>query len=126
MFRRFKTAFIKENIKFQRVPPSCHRANTAERAILTFKSHFKAGLASLDPNFPIREWDRLLPQAEMTLNLLRSSRLNPKLSAHAFLFGQLDYNKTPIVPPGTKVLVHKKTKDRGTWAPNGDDGWTIG
>ena len=104
-----KKAFHKDSIGFQRVPPSCHRANMAERAILTFKSHFKAGLASLDPDYPIREWDRLLPQAEMTLNLLRSSRLNPKLSAHAFLFGQFDYNKTPIVPPGTKVVVHKKT-----------------
>ena len=90
------------------------------------KIHFKGGLVSLDPNIPIREWNRLLPQAETTLNLLRRSRLNPKLSAHAFLFGQFDYNKTPIIPPGTKILVHKKTENRGSWAPTGDNSCTIG
>ena len=31
----------------------------------------------------VAEWDRLLFQAELTLNLLRSSRVNPKLSAYA-------------------------------------------
>lgn len=97
-----------------------------ERAILTFKSYFKVGMASLDPDYPIRKWDRLLPQAETMLNLLRSARLNPKLSAHAFLFGQFDYNKTYIFPSGIKVVLHKKPADRGTWAPNGDDGWAIG
>ena len=100
-----KSAFLKEIIGFQRVSPSCHRDNTAERAILTFKSNFKDGLASLGPDFTIREWDYLLPQAEFTLNLLQSARLNPKLSAHAFLFGKSDYNKIPIVPPGTKSVV---------------------
>ena len=32
-----KNAFHKDAIGFQRVPPSCHRANMAERAILTLK-----------------------------------------------------------------------------------------
>ena len=35
--------------------------NAAERAIRTFKNHFIAGLASIDNQYPIREWDRLLP-----------------------------------------------------------------
>ena len=81
------------------------------------KAHFKAGLATIDSNLPIREWDRLIKQAEITLNLLRSSRANPKLSAYTYLFGQFDYNKTPIVPPGTRVLVHDKSDKRSTWAP---------
>ena len=71
----------KRKVAFQLVPPHNHRANAAEREIQTFKNHFKAGLASLDPNFPVCEWDRLLPQAFLTLNLLRASRANPKLSA---------------------------------------------
>ena len=49
-----KAAFLKETIGFQRVTPSYHQVNTVERAILTFKSHFKSGLASLDPDFPMR------------------------------------------------------------------------
>ena len=65
-----KIALRKEKIQHQLVPPNCHRANAAERAIQTFKNHFKAGLATLDPDFPVKEWDRLLPQAELTLNLL--------------------------------------------------------
>ena len=43
-----------------------------------------AGFATCDKDFPVTEWDRLLDQAELTLNLLRTSRVNPKLSAQAF------------------------------------------
>ena len=50
-----KIALAKADVKYQLVPPHIHRANKAERAIQTFKSHLKAGLASLDPDFPIRE-----------------------------------------------------------------------
>ena len=120
-----KTALAKADVKYQLVPPHIHRANKAERAIQTFKNHLKAGLASLDPDFPIHEWDRLLPQCELTLNLLRASRINPKLSAWAYLFGEFDYMKTPLAPPGTKCLVHAKVSQRGSWSPNGEEGWTI-
>ena len=61
---------LRNKTTFQLVPPHTHRANAAERAIQTFKNHFKAGIASLDPDFPITEWDRLLEQAFLTLNLL--------------------------------------------------------
>ena len=71
------------NADYQLVPPHTHRRNLAERAIQTYKNHFKAGLASVNPNFPLSEWDRLLEQANITLNLLRSSRVNPKLSAYS-------------------------------------------
>ena len=51
----------------------------AEREIKTVKKHFKSGLAFRDPDFPISEWDILLYQDNLTLNLLRGSRLNPQL-----------------------------------------------
>ena len=60
-----------------------HRRNAAERALRTFKTHFIAGLCSVDKDLPLHLWDRLLPQAELMLNLLRGSRINPKLSAWA-------------------------------------------
>ena len=79
-----------------------------------------------DPDFPAQEWDRLLTQCELTLNLLCASRANPKLSACAYLFGQFDYNQTPPVPPGTRVIAHKKLSNRSSWAKHGEKGWTIG
>jgi hypothetical protein len=78
-----KNFFTVNNIAYQLVPPHCHRRNAAECAIRTFKEHFVAGLSSVDPYFPMHLWDRLLPQAEITLNLLRTSRLHPQLSAAA-------------------------------------------
>jgi hypothetical protein len=42
-----KKAFTKNNVAFQRVPPSVHRRNAAERAIQTWKNHFCAGLATV-------------------------------------------------------------------------------
>ena len=68
------------------------------------KGHLKAGSATVDPNFSIYEWDKLLDQCDLTLNLLRASRLNPKLSAWTFLFGKFDYMRTLLAPPGTKCL----------------------
>ena len=115
-----------EDVEYQLVPPHIHRRNASERAIRTFKNHFIAGLASTDPNFPLSNWCRLLPQAELTLNLLRASRLNPKLSAYAQLEGTFDFTRTPLAPPGTRVIIHEKPTIRQTWAPHGTDGWYVG
>ena len=60
----------KQGIKYQKVPPHMHQPNAAEKAISTFKDHFKAILAGVDKNFPMHLWDRLLPQAEGTMNML--------------------------------------------------------
>jgi hypothetical protein len=70
-----------EDIDFQLVPPHLHWRNAAERAIRTFQNHFIAALCSVDREFPLHLWDRLLPQANITLNLLRGSRINPVCSA---------------------------------------------
>ena len=107
-----KNAMEMANIKWQQVPPGQHRRNAAERAICTFKNFFVVGLAICDPSFPIREWDRLLPGAELCLNLLRNSRINPKLSAWSYLFGQFDFNRTPLAPPGTELVIHEKPDKR--------------
>jgi hypothetical protein len=88
--------------------------------------HFVAGLSSVDPSFPIHLWDRLLPQAEITLNLLRTSRLHPKLSAAARYHGMVDYNKTAFAPPGCKIITHENPGKRRTWAPHGQHGYLLG
>jgi hypothetical protein len=68
-----KNFFITNDVAYQLVPLHCHLRNAAERAIRTFKEHFVAGISSVDSAFPLHLWDRLLPQAEITLNLLRTS-----------------------------------------------------
>jgi hypothetical protein len=114
-----KNFFTANDVDYQLVPPHCHRRNAAERAIRTFKEHFVAGISSVDPAFPLHLWDRLLPQAEITLNLLRSSRLHPQLSAAAHFHGLVDYNKTAFAPPGCKIISHEKPGKRRTWEPHG-------
>ena len=51
----FMTALDKNKNSFQLVPPHTNRRNLAKHSIQTFKNHFKAGLASVGPNFPLSE-----------------------------------------------------------------------
>ena len=120
-----KEALRKNNITYQLAPPNQHRINAAERAIRTYKNHLLAGIATCDPDFPIREWDRLLEQCDLTLNLLRNARANPNLSAWAYLHGVHDFNRSPLLPPGTKVLIHEKPSKRKSWAFHGEKGWYV-
>ena len=101
-----KQGLIKNKIKHQLVPPHLHRRNEAKRAIQKFKAHFITCLCIANPKYPAKEWDSFLPQENLTLNLLRNFCLNPKLSSYAAFHGMFDYNKTPLSPLGTRVLVH--------------------
>jgi hypothetical protein len=121
-----KNFFTINDIAYQLVPLHCHRRNAEERAIRTFKEHFVTGLSSVDPSFPMHLWDRLFPQAEITLNLLRTFRLHPQLSATAHYHGLVDYNKTAFSPPGCKIVAHEKQGKRLTWAPHGQHGYSLG
>ena len=42
------------------------------------------------------------------------------------LEGQFGFNKTPMVPPGTKVLIHDKPVQQKSWNPHGSEGWYLG
>ena len=123
---KFRAAVENENINLQLVTPHMHRNNPAERAIQTWKDHFLAGLASTHPDFPMREWDRLILQCNVTLNLLRASRIHPQLSAYTSLFGNFNYARTPMAPPGTKLIFHNKPNQRPSWGFHGQEGWYIG
>ena len=89
-------------VTFQLVPLHLHHTNAAERAIDTYKYHLITGLSSCDPSFPLHLWDRLIPKATPTLNLLRQSRINPRLSDEAQLNGDFDFNCTPLATPQHK------------------------
>ena len=94
-------SWLEQNkVDAQKVSPHNHQANTAERMLETAKHRFIAGMEGTDENDPIREWDRCVAQSQRTLNMLRPCRINPKLSADAFLEGQHDYNAVPFPPLG--------------------------
>jgi hypothetical protein len=121
-----KNFFTTQNINYKLVPPHCQRRNAAEHAIRIFKEQFLAGISSVDPSFPMHLWERLLPQAEITLNLLRTSCLHPQLSSDTHYHGLVDYNKTDFAPPGCKIIANKKPVKRRAWAPHGQHGYSLG
>jgi hypothetical protein len=100
---------FKWNTKFQLVPPHMHCQNQAERTICAFKVHSLAVLAITNSAFPPYFLDLLLPQAELTLNLLQQATLNPRIGAWEFFQRPFDFNKTPL---GCCVLIHAKLATR--------------
>ena len=88
--------------------PHTYRWYAAERAIQTFKNYLSAGLASCNPKFALREWNKTIPQYVLALNLLHNTRMNPKIAAYTYLFGNFDFNKSPLTPPGTCISTRKK------------------
>ena len=65
------------NLNYQLASPGDHRTNPAEHAIQTYKAHMIANLSGADLSFPQDCWDLFIPQLNITLNLLRSSRYQP-------------------------------------------------
>ena len=83
-------------------------------------------LAGVDSKFLAYLWDLLLPQAELTLNLLRQSLINPRISAWEFFQGPFDFTKTPLAPIGCRVQIHAKPATRQSWDYRAKDGFYIG
>jgi hypothetical protein len=114
------------NMQYQLVPPNDHRRNIAEKAIQVFKAHFISILCGTDKAFPLHLWDRLLGQAEHMLNMLRTSRMTPSVSAYAYLRGKHNNNANPFAPLGCKVEAHVMLSIRETWAPHTAGGFYVG
>ena len=62
----------------------------------------------------------------ISLNLLKNSRVKSDPSAYSYLFGPYDFNKYPMAPPGTRVIVHENPGNRTSWGYNSTTGWYIG
>ena len=83
-------------------------------------------LSGADETFPDNCWDLLLPQCNITLNLLRASCIQPKLSVYAQIHGNFNYNKNPLAPAGCKSIIHDQPNERPTWANHGTPGFYVG
>jgi hypothetical protein len=103
-----------------------HHNNWVERAICRFKDHFLAILAGVDSAFPPYLWDLLLPQAELTLNLLQQATLNPQISAWEIFQGPIDFNKMPLGPVDCHALIHAKPASHQSWDFCAKNGFYIG
>jgi hypothetical protein len=91
-----------------------------------FKDHFLAILAGVNSTFPPYLWDLLLPQAELTLNLLCQATLNPRISAREFFQGPFSFNKMPLGLVGCCILIHAKLATRQSWDFRTKPGFYIG
>jgi Reverse transcriptase (RNA-dependent DNA polymerase) len=121
-----KDTLAKKGMEYQLVPSKMHQCNAAERAIQTFKSHFISILCGTDRNCPIIIWDKFVRQAEITMNLMRASRIDPSKSAHEQIHGKFNYNRTPMAPIGQGVMVHEKPLGRRSWDPRALKGYYVG
>ena len=121
-----KKFLTEKECNLQLVDPHNHRVIATERAIQTFKDGFIAALANTDREFPLQLWDRLAPQEQDTLILLRASRINQNISAYEALNGPYNWNRYPLAPPGCKAIIYKAPAVRGSWASRGTDAWYLG
>jgi hypothetical protein len=119
--------FKTKDVEPQYVPPSNHRTNKAERTIRDYKNHFISVLCTTDLDFPIVEWDLLMPQVDLTLNHLRPFKPRPTISAHEGLYGsKYDFNAHPLAPCGIRVVIFDPPDKRASWDKHGCHGFYLG
>jgi hypothetical protein len=122
----FKERIKSKDMKYQLIPSQDHRQNIAETAIKVFKENFISILCRCVKSFPLHLWDRLLPQAKHTLNMLWPAGMTPSMSAYAYLWGQHDYNANPFALLECKVEAHITPGVCKTWATHTASGYYVG
>ena len=76
---KYKKAIETNDMTWELVPVGMHKRNAAEKTTQTFKGHFKSILCGIATDFPLKKWDTLLPQAEITCNILHQSNIAPNV-----------------------------------------------
>ena len=119
--------FKSQQVAVQRVGVGreLHRANSAERAIQTYKDHFMSTIAARDPQCPLQYWTEAVPFCERTLNLMRPGPDN--ISAFQAYWGyKYDFNAHPIAPWGTRVETYTPRELRTTFESRSEAAWYMG
>ena len=57
--------------------------------------------------------------------MLQSTNFHPSISVYIALHDEFNYDSTPILPPGLKLIIHEKPSHRRLWDPRGVDGWYL-
>eukprot|EP00804_Cyclotella_cryptica_P014354 CCRYP_015562-RA/>CCRYP_015562-RA protein AED:0.34 eAED:0.35 QI:0/0/0/1/1/1/3/0/445 len=92
-----------------------NRTNIAERAICTWKNHFVAIRTGAPSTYRLSNWCKDLEQTDITLNMLCLCTTNPLLSAYEAIEGMFSFDRTPMAPIGTEVMIHIKPNRHQTW-----------
>lgn len=119
-------AIEKHGMGVERVPKEAHQCNITEKAIQTTKNHLKDILAGCDDSFPMYLWDRLLPHAELTFNLICPANDSPNVSGNQYLYSNHNYDKHPLHSLGSKVQAFNDMKTHQSWEEHSKDGYYIG
>ena len=106
--KELKAAMCKNGHKVEFTPLDIHRRNIAKHGIQTFKDHCIAVLSSVADNFPVQEWDQLIPQTLPTFALLQQSNVAPEVLAYSYYHGQFNYNRMLLAPVGCTMQFHIK------------------
>jgi hypothetical protein len=93
----------------------CRTGNTYHQESL------QINLSRINDTFPMRLWDRLLPQTIQTLNLLRQSNAVPMILAWQYVHRNFDYNKMPLAPMGCVVQIYQSSEIQTSWGANAID-----
>jgi hypothetical protein len=88
--------------------------------------HFVSALATTDSDFLLQLWDRLAPQVENTLNMLRPLRINPNMLTYDAVHGPYNWNHFPLASPGCKAVLYKSLQARTLWGSWGTNVWYVG
>ena len=83
-------------------------------------------LSGADLDFPDSCWDLLIPQANISLNLLQSARMKLKLSVYAMIYGNFDFDLISLAPPGYKIAIHDRANERKIWDEHARKGYYDG
>jgi hypothetical protein len=78
------------------------------------------------PGFPTTPVGQPTPSSRNHTQSTQSGPNQPPSVRIRNLFGKIDYNKNPLMPPGIKVVVHEKPHQQGSWEPHGKLGWYLG
>ena len=89
---------------YQISAPGDHRLKFLEGSLQFFKNHFVSIIHGCDPEYPSNQWDILIKQSVITLNMVQPSRINPEISAYNQLWGIFNFEKSTCT---TRMQVHR-------------------
>ena len=123
---RMIAEFKKQGLDYQLALQGNHQVVGVERAISIFKNCFVAIRSGTDPVFSQKGLTHLIHQAEVILNMLRPSRINPCISVYTQVHGIFHFNCTPLAPADCKIIIHDQTDEQPSWSDHGSWGHYVG